>query len=125
MAWMVVLAGLLSTSPALAEDKRSGTILAIDPGGQSLTLEEISAGIAPGRNQILTQPISLTSDTVITLVSRAEEADSTSWPGGFTETRLAPADLRTGDYATVETAHRAGKLVARSVTVIRPVSPER
>jgi hypothetical protein len=121
----VILGGVLWTSPTLAEGRHSGTILAIAPGGQSLTLEEISEGIAPGRNRILTQPISLTPDTVIRLVSRVEEADPADWPGGFKETQLTPGDLRTGDYATIETALRAGKLVAVSVTVIRPVSPER
>ncbi len=125
LALMFLLAGLLSTSPSLAEGKRSGTILAVAPSGQSLTLEEISAGIAPGRNQILTEPIALTPETVIMLVSRVEEADTADWPGGFKQTPLAPGDLRTGDYATIETARRAGKVVAVSITVVRPVSSGR
>jgi hypothetical protein len=125
LALTLMLVVTLSTSAALAEGRRSGTILAIAPGAGVVTFEEISEGIAPGRNRILTQPISLTPETVITLVSRVEEADSTEWPGGFRETPLAPGDLRTGDYATIDTVLRDGKRVALSVRVVRPVTPER
>lgn len=64
--------------------------------------------------------IALEPSTKIDLVARSKEAGAGQWPEGFKQKPLSPSDLRTGDYVTVATDRDPGRLVARSVTVIRP-----
>jgi hypothetical protein len=45
------------------------------------------------------------------------------WTGQFVEAPLTAADLSRGDDVTVATALQRGRLVARSIAVIRPAAP--
>ncbi len=125
---VLALAGLVLVvqNVSAAESRYSGTILAVDASGRSITLEELGAGPRGKRkNEIIARSIALTPATKILLVTRVGESQALDWPGGFKETPLATADLHTGDYATVLAESKAGRLVATSVQVMRPVNPPR
>ncbi len=115
---------LAAQSGWAAESRFSGTILAIDASGKSITLEELGAGPrGKHKNEIIAHPIALTSATKIMLVTRDDQ--TTDWPGGFKEAPITPNDLKKGDYATVRAEAKNGRLVATSVLVVRPVTPPR
>jgi hypothetical protein len=118
----LVLTGMVlasSTAHGAAEARHSGTIARLSGNGRTITLEELGPWTAGGhaRDEL---SIALEPSTKIELVARSKEAAADQWPGGFKETPLAPSDLRAGDYVTVAAHRNHGRLVALSVTVIRP-----
>lgn len=120
IAVLFLLAALLlpAAAPAADEAKHSGSIVALGAGGREITLEEVGAWtprIRPSARTIEIRP-----DTRIVEAARAGEPAPGQWPGGLRETPLAAADLRAGEYVTVITARRDGRLVALSVTVVAP-----
>jgi hypothetical protein len=125
----IVLAGLtlVSATHAAAQTRHSGTLLAVDAAGQSITLEELGAGPrGKGKNEVIARSIALTPETKILLVTRAGNTDAhDDWPRGFRETPVSAAELQKGDFATVEVGKRNGRSVAVSVRVVRPASAPR
>ncbi len=117
----LVVTGFAGVSTAAdLEQKHSGVIVEVGPGGQTITVEEMGPWTGP-ESQPQRQIVRLTSQTRIEVVSRSERAPASGgWPGGFTASGLAAAELRPGDFATVTTMQSAGELVAESVAVVRP-----
>jgi hypothetical protein len=64
----------------------------------------------------------VTPETTVVAVTRAERSAGGGWLGGFSQTLLAPSDVKPGDYVTVTVECRNGKLVARSMEVLRPTA---
>jgi hypothetical protein len=124
----LALAGLVLVAQNVwaVESRYSGTILAVDASGQSITLEELGAGPRGKRkNEVIARPIALTASTKILLVTRVSDDQASDWPGGFKETPIAATDLQKGDYATVRAEPKGGRLIATLVQVVRPVNPPR
>ncbi len=59
VALALALGSLLLASAVPAAPRYSGTILAVDPGGRSITLNELSVGIPGGGNQEIHRVIEL------------------------------------------------------------------
>jgi hypothetical protein len=116
---------LLLLAAAQAGPRYSGTIVAIDPGGRSITLNELGVGLPGGRNQEIPHLIELGPATKFLLASRVEDSEDTEWRGGYVESPITVKDLRPGDYATVEVEAQDGKLRAASVVVVRPRADSR
>jgi hypothetical protein len=120
----VVIAALWLSPLAQAAEgvKHTGIVVAVEADHGAITLEELgpSTGSQPALHR---RSIALTPETTVLVVTRAEQPAAGGWPGGFGESPLARSDIKTGDYVTVTTESRHGKLVARSVEVLRP-TPE-
>lgn len=101
-----------------AATKHSGRIVAMRQGARTIELEELGA---QGRS--LRRTIELLPDTKIALVARSREVAPGRWPGGFTETPLAATELAPGEFVTVTTAQRAGRLAAVEITVVSSAAP--
>ena len=118
----LLLAGLLvpgagqaaETTPA--EMKHSGMIVATGRDAKAVTLEEFGPWTPKSRPSKLV--IELTPDTKIELVARSAEAAPGQWPGGFKQTPLPATELKPGEFVTVKTAKRDGRLVAVEITVV-------
>jgi hypothetical protein len=119
---VIVALGLSSLAQAGEGFKHTGLVVAVEADLGAITLEQIgpSTGSRPGH---LRRSIALTPETTVLVVTRAEQAAAGGWPGGFSESPLARSDIKPGDYVTVTAESRNGKLVARSVEVLRP-TPE-
>jgi hypothetical protein len=104
---------------ASEQPKYSGKVVAVDPSGPTITLEELGAGTNSG-NRVIAHRIRLTPETNITVASRVQEERPGSWPGTFTESPVEASVISPGDFVTVEAQKRDGRLVAVSVVVARP-----
>jgi hypothetical protein len=104
---------------ASEQPKYSGKVVAVDPSGQTITVEELGPGTSSG-NQVVARRIRLTPETSITVASRVQDERAGSWPGAFTESPLEAGGVSPGDFVTVEAQKREGRLVAVSVVVVRP-----
>jgi len=124
---MLVLAllVLLAASPADRAEmaRHSGLIIGVDPARGALTLDGIGPW-HPGTGDVR-RVLGLTPLTRVVLVSRATGRARDGWSGGFDESPLTASDLRVGDYSNVTVAKRDGRLVAISITVVRPGQPAR
>src|SRR5262249_52410638 len=109
---LVVAALGLPPLAQAAEGKHTGIVVAVAADQKALALEEIGAWTSskPGSARM---SIAVTPETTVVVVTRAEGGGAGGWPGGFSEPRLAPADIKPGDYVTVTTESRNGKLTAR------------
>ena len=118
---MLVLAILVAVGmPALAahSSKESGTVISIDPTARTITLDEM--GPWHGPTTVTTRhAIVFTPSTRIDLVRRSQQPAAGGWPGGYVDSSLSAADVRPGDFVTVEVAHEHGGAVATSIDVVR------
>ena len=111
---------LVSVAHSAERARYSGTVTAISPNGQTITLRELGAGSASGGNLVINRSIALKPDTSMKLAARVEAGEAADWPGGFKEVSIAAGDLRVGDFATVEAESHDRRLQAVSVVVVRP-----
>ena len=125
-ALALILGGLLlaSTVQSAEHARHSGRVVAVNPDGQTITLEALGAGTAKG-NQVVAYQIALTPETTIKLAIRSEDESGGGWLGDFAESALTASSVRAGDFATIETRKRDGRLIAVSVVVIRPGTASR
>jgi len=121
----LALGCLILSSAVEAAPRYSGTIVAVDLAGSSITLNELGAAGPGGRNQEIPRVIGLAPGTKLLLAVRAADSEDAEWRGGYTESPIAATDLKPGDFATVEAETRDGKLVAISVVVVRPTAESR
>jgi hypothetical protein len=126
-AWIVslsvVLVGLgTAPSPGASEAKHTGTVVTVEPDGHRIAIEEMGPWVGP-KQGIVKRWIALVPETTVTEVSRSGRPATDGWPGDFASVPLAPAAIKPGDFVTVTTHARGGRLTARSVQVLRP-SPE-
>jgi hypothetical protein len=78
--------------------------------------------VGPGQG-IVKRWIVLIPETKVTEVSRSDRPAREGWPGDFASEPVTVSAIKPGDFATVTTDTRGGRLIARSVDVLRP-SPE-
>lgn len=102
------------------EVRHSGTIVDLGRDTQQFTMEEMLAWTGPGTG-VVERTVILTPRTSILLVTRFEDPNRASLTG-FKESPLKPSDLRPGDFVTVTTDGRDGRLMAVSLEVVRPDS---
>jgi hypothetical protein len=125
----LLLVGLFLTAPAVpAVDTGritfSGTVVAIDPQGGVLVLEEIGPGRGAGqRNTITRRAVHFTTETKFNAFMRVNVPGS--FAGDFIEVELAADSVTPGDFATVECVRQRGRLLAVRVTLAEsyPVGP--
>ncbi len=120
----LAVAGLWMPPLAQATEgaRHTGIVVAVQADDRGITLEEMGPWTGPKHGQVR-RSVVLTPETMVLAVTRAEQAAAGGWPGGFSETPLAPSQIKPGDYVTVTTESRNGKLIARSMEVLRP-TPE-
>ena len=105
----VVLAGALSASAVHADEAPiSGTVKAIDPAANTVTLESTAKG------KTRTVVIHLKPGAKIVKFNRATEPGKT----GFVEQQLALTDLKPGWIVSAEAKHEGDKEVAEVVKVV-------
>ena len=101
----------------IAFERHGGTVVAVD--GQTLMIEEMgqwtSASIRPTRTSI-----TITPETRIQLLERSREPATDDRLGSFKASPFSKKDLRAGDYVTITTESTRGRLVATSISVVRP-----
>jgi hypothetical protein len=114
--WMPPLA------QATEDARHTGIVVAVQADHRGVTLEEIGPWTGRKHGQVR-RSIAVTPETTVLVVTRADQAAAGGWPGGFSETSLAPSDIKPGDYVTITTESRKGKLIARSMEILRP-TPE-
>ena len=118
---------ILIAGPALAAETEthSGTVTAIDPGRDALTLQEMGPWRGPGTS-LVNRAIVVTPDTTVDLVERSSAerpAAAPAWPGGYVESPMSITQLQPGDFATITVIRQGGEAVAESIDVVRPASP--
>ena len=116
------LAVAVAVSGAAADaDRRSGTIVAVDPAASTLVVEEIGPGRAgQAGNEIARHRVTVEPSTTVTVVSRTPGSAPDGWPGSFVEMRLGREALKQGAFVTVTLRRDQGQLTAEQVTVVNP-----
>jgi hypothetical protein len=109
LAVAILLAGVVAAAPALADDAPiSGTVKAVDPAANTVTLEST----AKGKTRAVV--IYLKSGTKIVKFIRSTDPGNT----GFIEQRLALTDVKPGWSVSAEAKHEGDKEVAEIVKVV-------
>ena len=109
LAVAMLLAGALFAAPALADEAPiSGTVKAVDPAANTVTLESIAKG------KTRTVVIYLKPGARIVKFTRSTEPGKT----GFVEQQLALTDLKPGWIVSAEAKHEGDKEVAEVVKVV-------
>jgi hypothetical protein len=120
---VIILSGLGWTPMAEAETvKHTGVLLSVRPDQSAVTPEEMGPWTGPKQGMV-TRSITLTPETKVVSGTRSKQAAADGWQGAFVESPLAVTSLKPGDYVTVTTETRDGRLVARTVQVLQP-TPE-
>jgi hypothetical protein len=105
----MLLAGAIVAAPALADEAPiSGTVKAVDPAANTVTLESTAKG------KTRTVVIYLKPGAKIVKFNRPTEPGKT----GFVEQQLALADLKPGWIVSAEAKHEGDKEVAEVVKVV-------
>jgi len=114
---LVLSAALLVVSVAEAADLRfSGHVAAVDPGGDTILVEELGAGKGQ-QPAVIQRSVSIGPETAFEVVERSQDG---GLPSVFKTAPASRTDVKAGDFVTV-TAHRRGnRLHAASVSIIRP-----
>ena len=118
-----MLATGLVTAPAQASgvETHSGILTAIDPARHTVTLSEMGPWTGPMTART-TRTIAVSPGTRIELVQRAPKPSGGGWPGGYGESPLAAAQLRPGEFATIQVTGRGHPAIALSIEVVGPTS---
>ncbi|MCL6639922.1 MAG: hypothetical protein K6T92_00975 [Candidatus Rokubacteria bacterium] len=117
-AGVLPVAALLPAFTAEAEERVSGTVLAVDPAAEVLVVEELTASSGPAPNAVQRR-FTLAPNTTVTLAHRSPDAPG-GWPHAYTATPLGVDQLRPGDFVTVTFVPDGDRLLARLVSVVRP-----
>jgi hypothetical protein len=124
--WIVSLSivlGLAAAAPLhAAEAKHTGTVVAVEADRQRIAIEEMGPWVGP-KQGVVKHWIALAPQTKVAAISRSDKATKDGWSGDFAAAPLTAAAIKPGDFVTVTTETREGRLVALSVEVLRP-SPE-
>lgn len=109
LAVAILLAGAVVAAPALADEAPiSGTVKAVDPAANTVTLESTAKG------KTRTVVIYLKPGAKIVKFNRSTEPGKT----GFVEQQLALTDLKPGWIVSAEAKHEGTKEVAEVVKVV-------
>jgi hypothetical protein len=123
VALALLLAGLAAgVSLAASEARHTGTVVAVEPDRRRIAVEEMGPWVGP-KQGVVKHWIALVPETKVAAISRSDRPGKNGWAGGFAAAPLTAEAIKPGDFVTVTTETRDGRLVARSVEVLRP-SPE-
>jgi Cu/Ag efflux protein CusF len=120
MVWL--LAAALATAAASAGaaadvTRHSGSVTAVDRSAGTITLGELGPWkVVRGQTVVTPRVIAVTPETEFARVRRGAEGE-TSWSRDFVEERLAPWEVKPGDFVTVECRREGARMVALKVTV--------
>jgi hypothetical protein len=119
-----LLLALLAASASLAasEARHTGTVVAVEPNRQRIAVEEMGPWVGP-KHGVVKHWIALVPQTRVATISRSDGPGQSGWAGDFTAAPLTAEAIKPGDFVTVTTETRDGRLIARSVEILRP-SPE-
>ena len=115
---LVLMLGV--ASPTIAGDvvKHSGTIVAFDEKTDTIVLAEVGPWqVRDGATVVTKRRITLTPDTELAIVFRAEEPAS-GFAGEYVEAPLERAGVYVEDYVTVECRHEGGRMIALKIIVV-------
>lgn len=102
--------------PAAASERHSGTVVALDPEGGVMILEEVGPWrVERGRTVLTRRTIRLTPETRFNVFIRVSVPGA--FAGDFLEVALEATDIATGDFVTAECARQGRQLVALTVTL--------
>jgi hypothetical protein len=119
----LLLAGLAAGGSLVASEARhTGTVVAVEPDRQRIAVEEMGPWVGP-KQGVVKRWIVLVLQTKVAAISRSDRPGKDGWAGDFAAVPLTADAIKPGDFVTVTTETRDGRLVARSVEVLRP-SPE-
>jgi hypothetical protein len=113
----LVFSAVLVGSLAEAADLRfSGHVAAIDPGGDTILVEELGAGKGT-QPAVIQRSVSVGPETTFEVVQRSRDG---GLPSVFKASPATQGDLKAGDFVTVTAQRRGNRLHAASVSIIRP-----
>ncbi|MBI1734322.1 MAG: hypothetical protein HYR51_04040 [Candidatus Rokubacteria bacterium] len=113
---VLVVAMAAPAADAAPTVRYSGTVAAIDPGGNVMILEDVGPWrVERGATVVTRRTISLTASTRYNLFMRVNAPGA--FAGDFIEVLLEVGDVAPGDFVTAECVRRGGRLVADTVTV--------
>ena len=119
----ILLAGLAAAASLPASEARhTGTIVAVEPDRHRIALEEMGPWVGP-KQGVVKHWIALVPETKVAAISRSDQPGKDGWAGAFAASPLTAQAIKPGDFVTVTTETRDGRLIARSVEILRP-SPE-
>ena len=118
----VLVVILTAVGVAQAADVRiSGTVVGVDRGQGTMTIEELTASAGP-QPTIARRTVTIGSDTTVELVRRTSDKPD-DWRAEYVAVPLAREDVRQGDFVTVIGDAGDGVVRARTVSVVRPPAP--
>ena len=118
MMVVVLLALAVPGWASTAGIRHSGTVVAVDQTGGTLTLDELGPWrVQHGKTVITKRTVTVTGSTEWTRASRAARVGPQGWLHEFVEASIGPWEVRPGDYATVEMGPTAGRAIATKVIV--------
>jgi hypothetical protein len=96
----------------------SGSVVSVAP--ERLVLHEVGPWrLKNGETEVIRVTVELTKDTAYVVARRADEAPS-GFARDFVERDIDAADVRAGDFVTVECEHRGARMIARRIVVFEP-----
>jgi hypothetical protein len=109
-----VLLAAIAPASALAEERHSGRVVAVDPGAGTVRIEEMLAWKGPDSG-VVERTLRLAPRTVFQTVRRSE--DPARWPNAWEARPITVEALRPGDFVTAITG---GDDVATTLEVVQP-----
>ena len=111
--------GLALVAPAAAAARTttySGTVVAVDPQGGALMLDEVGPWrVEQGKTVVTRRTVVVSSETKVNTFIRVNVPGA--FGGDFLEVALDIDDITPGDFVTAECVSERGRLVALRVTV--------
>jgi len=116
LALVLGLAPAGLTADAARTTTHSGTVVAIDPEGGVLIIEELGPWrVEQGRTVVTRRTVVLTADTKFNTFIRVNVPGA--FAGDFLEVALDADSITPGDFVTAECAPERGRLVGLRVTL--------
>jgi hypothetical protein len=116
LALVLGLAPAGLTAAAARTTTHSGTVVAIDPEGGMLIIEELGPWrVEQGRSVVTRRTVALTADTKFRSFIRVTVPGA--FAGDFLEVALEADSVTPGDFVTAQCALERGRLVALRVTI--------
>jgi hypothetical protein len=109
-------AGAVPAADTTVTTKHSGSVVAVDPQGGVLVMEEVGPWrVEQGTTVVTRRTIRLTSATRFNTFIRVDVPGR--FAGDFIEVALDAEDITPGDFVTAECVRERGRLVAVQVTM--------
>ena len=106
---------VLTAASALAAERHSGRVVAVDPAAGTLRIEELVEGVG-AETRAVERTLRLSPGTTMQLLRPAVTVDDAHWPNAWDSQPLSAAALQPGDFVTVTTS--GDEVVA--MDVVRP-----